>query len=84
MNQVVVAPDSSGIKVTNRGEWMRKKWKIHRGWIKVNLSVNVKTKEIVGIKVTDETVSDGSNLVPLVDQSIDCLPGRKIEAAIGF
>src|SRR5512136_1658905 len=31
---VVIAIDSSGIKVTNRGEWMRAKWKIHRGWIK--------------------------------------------------
>jgi len=61
---------------------MRKKWKVHRGWIKVNISVNVKTKEIVGIKVTDETVSDGSNFISLVDQSLDCLPGRKIETVI--
>jgi hypothetical protein len=79
---VVIAIDSSGIKVTNRGEWMREKWKVHRGWIKVNISVNVKTKEIVGIKVTDETVSDGSNFIPLVEQSAYSLPGRKIEKAI--
>jgi hypothetical protein len=32
---VVIAIDSSGIKVTNRGEWMREKWKVHRGWIKL-------------------------------------------------
>jgi hypothetical protein len=79
---VVIALDSSGIKVTNRGEWMREKWKIHRGWIKVNISVNVKTKEIVGIEVTDETVSDGSSLISLVDQSEKNLPGRKIEKTI--
>jgi hypothetical protein len=79
---VVIALDSSGIKVTNRGEWMREKWKIHRGWIKVNISVNVKTKEIVGIEVTDETVSDGSSFISLVDQSENNLPGRKIEKAI--
>jgi hypothetical protein len=79
---VVIALDSTGIKVTNRGEWMREKWKVRRGWIKVNISVNVKTKEIVGIKVTDETVSDGSNFIPLVDQSEQNLPGRKIEKAI--
>jgi len=79
---VVIALDSSGLKVTNRGEWMREKWKVHRGWIKVNISVNVRTKEIVGIKVTDETVSDGSNLIPLVDQSANNLSGRKIEKAI--
>jgi hypothetical protein len=45
---VVIAIDSSGIKVTNRGEWMREVWKVHRGWIKVHIAVNVKTKEVVG------------------------------------
>jgi hypothetical protein len=49
---VVIAIDSSGIKVTNRGEWMREVWKVHRGWIKVHIAVNVKTKEVVGIDVT--------------------------------
>jgi hypothetical protein len=34
---VVIAIDSKGIKVTNRGEWMREKWRIYRGWIKVHL-----------------------------------------------
>jgi len=29
------AIDSTGIKVTNRGEWMREKWQVRRGWIKV-------------------------------------------------
>jgi hypothetical protein len=57
---VVIAVDSSGIKVTNRGEWIREKWKIHRGWIKIHLAVNVETKEIVGIEVTEETLSDGA------------------------
>jgi len=59
---IVMAVDSTGIKVTNRGEWMREKWKIHRGWIKVHLAVDVKTKEVVAIEVTDERASDGSKL----------------------
>ena len=58
---VLIAVDSTGIKVTNRGEWMREKWKVHRGWIKVHLAVDVKTKEIVAIEVTDERVSDVSS-----------------------
>jgi len=57
---VVIAVDSTGIKVTNRGEWMREKWKVHRGWIKVHLAVDVKTKEIVAIEVIDERASDVS------------------------
>ena len=80
---VVIAVDSTGIKVTNRGEWMREKWKIHRGWIKVHLAVDVKTKEIVAIEVTDERVSDGSKFNSLVNQAEENLSGRKIKEALG-
>ena len=80
---VVIAVDSTGIKVTNRGEWMREKWKIHRGWIKVHLAVDVKTKEIAAIEVTDERVSDGSKFNSLVNQAEENLSGRKIEEALG-
>jgi hypothetical protein len=80
---VVIAVDSTGIKVTNRGEWMREKWKVHRGWIKVHLAVNVKTKEIVAIEVTDERVSDGSRFNSLIDQAEGNLSGRRIEEVLG-
>lgn len=80
---VVIAVDSTGIKVTNRGEWMREKWKVHRGWIKVHLAVDVTTKEIVAIEVTDERVSDGSRFNSLIDQTEENLSGRKIEKVLG-
>jgi hypothetical protein len=76
---VVIAVDSTGIKVSNRGEWMREVWKVHRGWIKVFIAVNIKTKEIVGIEVTDERVGDNKMFRPLIDQSQQNLQGRKIE-----
>jgi hypothetical protein len=31
---VVVSLDSTGVKVADRGEWMRRKWKVHKGWIR--------------------------------------------------
>src|SRR3989338_10333036 len=34
-NNLVVGSDGSGIKVSNRGEWIRQKWKVRRGWIKI-------------------------------------------------
>lgn len=77
---VIIAVDSSGIKVTNRGKWMREKWKIHRGWIKVHLVV----REIVGIEVTDETVSDGTKINSLVTQAEKNIVGGKIEEALGY
>ena len=33
---VIAAIDATGMRVTNRGEWMREKWKKKRGWIKVH------------------------------------------------
>lgn len=78
---VVIAIDSSGIKVTNRGEWMREVWRVHRGWIKVHIAVNVETKEIIGIEVTDERVGDSRMFGSLIDQSKQNLRGRKIVQA---
>ncbi|MBC7081407.1 MAG: hypothetical protein H5T44_04100 [Thermoplasmatales archaeon] len=41
------------VKITNRGEWMRHKWKVRRGWIEENR---------VGIAVTDEKSMITKNL----------------------
>ncbi len=67
---IVIAADSSGIKVANRGEWMRKKWNVRRGFIKMHIAVDKETKEIVAMKVTKEHVHDGRKLVPLVRQAM--------------
>ena len=56
---VTIAVDSSGIKVTNRGEWIHKKWKVKRGFIKMHIAVDTKTKQILAIEVTKEDVGDG-------------------------
>jgi hypothetical protein len=66
---VTIAVDSSGIKVSNRGEWIRKKWKVKRGFIKVHIAVDTKTKQILAIEVTKEDVGDGRMLKRLVDGS---------------
>lgn len=64
---VTIALDSSGIKVSNRGEWIRQKWKVRRGFIKIHLAVDVKTKQIISMEVTREDVPDGGMLKPLVE-----------------
>ena len=66
---VTIAVDSSGIKVSNRGEWIRKKWKVKRGFIKVHIAVDTKTKQILAIEVTREDVGDGRMLGRLVEGS---------------
>lgn len=61
-DDLVIAVDASGIKVTNRGEWIRHKWKVRRGYLKIHIAVDVKRKKILALEVTDEQVSDGRML----------------------
>jgi hypothetical protein len=63
---LVIAIDSTGIKVTNRGQWLRDKWNIRKGYLKIHIAVNVKSKKILSMKVTDEHVHDGKALPELV------------------
>jgi len=71
-----LAVDSTGIKVSDRGEWMREKWHVHRGWIKVHMCVEVDTGAIVGLVVSDEKARDSKFLPILVEQASSLLPGR--------
>ncbi|KXB03461.1 hypothetical protein AKJ47_02175 [candidate division MSBL1 archaeon SCGC-AAA261G05] len=75
-NVIIVAVDSTGIKVTNRGEWMRKTHRGERGgWIKVHVAVDVESKEILSIEVTDEKTGDSEVFEDLVEDldPKDCL-----------
>jgi hypothetical protein len=63
----VIAIDSTGIKVSNRGEWIRHKWNIKRGYLKIHLAVDIKKKRILSLHVTSEQVHDGKILPELID-----------------
>ena len=66
-NDAVVAVDSTGIKVTNRGDWMREKHgKQRRGWLKVHVAVDVESKRLLSMEVTEEDTSDSEVLRPLL------------------
>ena len=67
---IIIAIDSTGIKVTNRGQWMNEKWKIRKGYLKIHVAVDVKSKKILSLKVTDEHVHDGKALPELVENVI--------------
>lgn len=69
---IIISIDSSGIKKTNRGQWMDKKWNMQnrKGYLKIHVAVNIKTKEILSMEVTDEHVHDNKMLPRLVDNVI--------------
>jgi len=70
---LIIAIDSTGIKVTNRGQWMRDKWHIKnkKGYLKIHGAVNVKSKKILSMKVTYEHVHDSKALLELVANTIE-------------
>ena len=65
----VIALDASGIKVNNYFEWMRHKWRKRRGFVKIHVAVDTKTKEVLSLEVTDEKVVDHHKFKKLVRNS---------------
>jgi hypothetical protein len=79
-DDVILAVDASGIKVSNRGDWIRRKWKVRRGYLKIHIAVDVKRKKILALNVTNEKVGDGRMLQPLVEEASK---KAKVTKAIG-
>lgn len=66
-NDIVVAVDSTGIKVTNRGDRIREKHGTkRRGLIKVHPAVDVETRKPVAFEITDEKTADHEMVEPLL------------------
>jgi hypothetical protein len=55
---IYVGNDGSGIKVSNRGEWMRQKWHVRRGWIKAVITMDVENKKLLDIEVFEKGDSE--------------------------
>lgn len=71
---ITITIDSSGIKKTNRGQWMNKKWNIQnrKGYLKIHVAVDIRSKKILSMEITDEHVHDNKVLPRLVNNiSID-------------
>lgn len=66
---VSIAVDASGIKVHNGGDWMRRVWKVKKGYLKVHFAVNIKTKQVVSMDVSSEKVHDSKRLKRLVSRA---------------
>jgi hypothetical protein len=54
---LITGSDATGLKVTNRGEWIRQKWQIRRGWVKVVIIGDTKGN-IVDIRVGNEELDE--------------------------
>ncbi len=65
----VISLDSSGLKVTNRGEWLGKKWgrRPRKGWIKIHVAFDIERRQVVELEVTDERTPDCKKAIELVE-----------------
>lgn len=84
---VIVSIDSTGIKVTNRGQWMHEKQNVQnnnkkKGDLKIHIAVDVKTKEILALEVTDEKTHVWKVLRKLVNHVLDNHDKKKIRSAL--
>ena len=77
----VIAIDSTGIKVTNRGEWIRHKWNVKRGYLKIHVAVDIKKKRILSLIVTSEQVHD-SQILPALIEDITIKQNKEIDMTI--
>jgi len=66
---VYIALGSTGIKVHNSGDWIRRRLKARKGYLKIHIAVNVKTRQIVGLRAARECVHEGRVLEKLVEDS---------------
>ena len=73
VDDLIISIDSTGIKVTNRGQWMSDKWhkQNRKGYLKIHVAVDIKTKDILALDVTDVKVHDGKVLKKLVNQVLE-------------
>jgi len=67
---VFLAGDSTGLKPTSRGDWMGAKWNIRRGFIKMHVMVDAKTKKIYAVSITDDSCANAPEFEKLLSESL--------------
>ena len=56
--------------------------KIKKGYLKIHVAVDIKTKQILALEVTDEKVHDGKMLKNLVNNVLDNHDKKKIKSVL--
>ena len=69
-DNAVIVIDSTGMKITNRGDWMRSRRRVsnRRGWIKVHVAYDIESKQIVDFDVTDVSGQDCKDGLKIIER----------------
>lgn len=57
-----IAVDSTGNKLTNRGEYISKKWRVRRDWVKVSIVIDRFSQELLDVEVALDVEASDSKL----------------------
>ena len=68
------------MKVHNGGDWIRRVWKVRKGYLKIHFAVDVKTGQVVSMDVSSERVGDGRRLKRLVRRAQGSVRVRRVLA----
>jgi len=75
-----VAVDGTGNKLTNRGEYITRKWKVSRDWVKVSVAIDRFTQDLLDVQVClDKEFSDAD----LAEKHLENLQDVKIKDFAG-
>ena len=80
-SNIISAIDSSGFKITLRGDYLGNKWhKKRKGWVKLHAVINISNFNIIDYSITDEHTNDakeGINIIKNIKNKIRRLYGDK-------
>jgi IS5 family transposase len=81
--RIRVTLDSTGIKVSHRGEWRRRHCVRKRhGWIKLHVAMDEKSKQVLSFRITSENAHDSEMFIPLLKQVEGKIGPWKIKKAL--
>ncbi len=71
-NEIIIIADYSTSKDNKHEQWISDKWGLgKKGYLKIHFAVDIKTKEILALEVTDERVHDGKMMKKLVKHALN-------------
>lgn len=74
---VVLAVDSSGVKLTNQGHWRQQQ---RRGWVKIHVAVDVQTKQVLSVRLSPGQVHDTRYFYELIKEAQGQAPIERVLA----
>lgn len=65
--------DSTGLNMTNSGQWISIKWNVKHNFIKLHIMVDEESQKILAFRITDVNGGDASQFPGMLDESLENL-----------